>query len=327
MLLPGHVVEVRPAREILSTLDARQALEELPFMPEMLAFCGARFRVAVRAERTCVRARPAGTPPLRRLDDAVVLEGLRCDGAGHGGCQLGCMFYWKERWLRRVDGVDGTARERPSEAPVRLRALRSDDPPVYFCQGTELARATRPAGAKWDPLTYLRMLRVRTVTPRELMETFRGAFQRKLALMRRSAGTKAPVDGVLGLQSGDWVEVRSVQEILDTLDERLRNKGLSFSGDMYAFCGMKLRVGSRIHTILDEGSGRLRTVRDTVALVGADCRKHLGCARQMPLLWRETWLKRAESPPVAEELVTLERRPAATAPAEARAPAASHAPR
>ena len=36
----GDLIEVRSAAEILATLDERGELENLPFMPEMLKFCG-----------------------------------------------------------------------------------------------------------------------------------------------------------------------------------------------------------------------------------------------------------------------------------------------
>ena len=47
----GDLVEVRPAREILGTLDAGGTLGGLVFMPEMLEYCGRRFRVSRRAEQ------------------------------------------------------------------------------------------------------------------------------------------------------------------------------------------------------------------------------------------------------------------------------------
>ena len=53
-LMPGDLVEVSSAAEILSTLDATGTLGKLPFMPEMLAFCGREFRVSRRAFKTCV---------------------------------------------------------------------------------------------------------------------------------------------------------------------------------------------------------------------------------------------------------------------------------
>ena len=33
---------------------------------------------------------------------AVHLDETRCDGQGHGGCQAGCLLFWKEAWLKRV---------------------------------------------------------------------------------------------------------------------------------------------------------------------------------------------------------------------------------
>ena len=50
----GDFVEVRDADEILKTLDGEGAVDRLPFMPEMLEFCGQRFQVARRALTVCV---------------------------------------------------------------------------------------------------------------------------------------------------------------------------------------------------------------------------------------------------------------------------------
>src|SRR6185369_17186869 len=52
-LRSGEMVEVRSAHEILATLDERGAFDALPFMPEMLRFCGRRFQVQQRADKTC----------------------------------------------------------------------------------------------------------------------------------------------------------------------------------------------------------------------------------------------------------------------------------
>src|SRR5262245_37605705 len=45
-LRPGDLVEVRAPEEILQTLDTEGTLDQLPFMPEMLRFCGRRFQVS-----------------------------------------------------------------------------------------------------------------------------------------------------------------------------------------------------------------------------------------------------------------------------------------
>src|SRR4029078_2911875 len=49
----GELVEVVTQAQILATLDERAELESLPFMPEMLQFCGRRFRVAKLALKLC----------------------------------------------------------------------------------------------------------------------------------------------------------------------------------------------------------------------------------------------------------------------------------
>ena len=95
----GDVVEVRSKEEILGTLNKNGRLDELPFMPQMLQFCGKRFKVYKRAHKTCDTVNPVAG---RRVADAVHLE-TRCDGAAYGGCQAECLLFWKEAWLKRVD--------------------------------------------------------------------------------------------------------------------------------------------------------------------------------------------------------------------------------
>jgi hypothetical protein len=55
------------------------------------------------------------------MENAVHLTGVRCDGQAHGGCQAGCLIYWKEAWLKRVDedGQEATGEEavQPRAAP------------------------------------------------------------------------------------------------------------------------------------------------------------------------------------------------------------------
>src|SRR5215471_6629580 len=95
----GEFVEVRSAEEIMATLDEKGELDNLPFMPEMLQFCGKRLTVHMVAHKLCDTISASG---LRWMSDVVHLTGTRCDGQAHGGCQTGCLLYWKEAWLRRV---------------------------------------------------------------------------------------------------------------------------------------------------------------------------------------------------------------------------------
>src|SRR5262249_53320403 len=97
----GDWVEIRSREEILGTLDNQGQFDGMPFMPEMFAFCGKRFRVAKRAHKTCDTAY---TFKGRKMRDAVHLEGLRCSGEAHGGCEAACLIFWKTTWLRPVCG-------------------------------------------------------------------------------------------------------------------------------------------------------------------------------------------------------------------------------
>ena len=49
----GDWVEVRSREEILRTLDDDGRLDGMPFMPEMFAYCGTRFRIFKGAHKTC----------------------------------------------------------------------------------------------------------------------------------------------------------------------------------------------------------------------------------------------------------------------------------
>src|ERR1700722_11176649 len=99
-LKAGDWVEVRGREEILATLDESGRLDNLPFMPEMLEYCGQRLRVYKRADKTCEYTQGWS---IRRMTTTVPLEGARCEGSGHDGCQAGCLIFWKEAWLKRTE--------------------------------------------------------------------------------------------------------------------------------------------------------------------------------------------------------------------------------
>ena len=138
----GDRVLVRSAGEILSTLDDDGTLDDIPFMPEMLEWCGKPFSVQRRVEKICV----AGFPWRHfAANDVVILDGPRCDGHSHDGCKHGCRIFWKEAWLRRANAEGTTTQESETgleELSARLK-VKSDEE-HYFCQSTQLAAATEP---------------------------------------------------------------------------------------------------------------------------------------------------------------------------------------
>src|SRR5262249_7046477 len=71
-LRPGEVIEVRSLPEILATLDENGCCDGMPFMPEMVGFCGHRFPVHRRVEKVWEYGHGTGN---RRVRDAVLLSG------------------------------------------------------------------------------------------------------------------------------------------------------------------------------------------------------------------------------------------------------------
>lgn len=178
-LRAGDWVEVRSKDEILATLDARGQLEALPFMPEMLQYCGQRFQIFKRAHKTCD---PSSGLQARRMTDTIHLAGVRCDGAAHGGCQAGCLIFWKEAWLKRADDADAPSHRATeaslaatspagpggcTEADVFAGAYQTgcsaeSSEPVYVCQSTRVHAASTPL-PWWDLRQYVEDLRSRNV--------------------------------------------------------------------------------------------------------------------------------------------------------------------
>jgi len=320
----GEWVEVRGKDEILATLDERGRLSALSFMPEMERLCGRRFRVSRRADKTCDRVHKSGN---RRMLNTVHLEDLRCDGADHGGCQAACLIYWKEAWLKRVGGPEAPAlpAERTEATAAKIdaaglrravRASEGDGTPesvVWSCQATTTYDATS-AFARWDLSHYVQDVRVghvkaRTVLwwavtstlnqiqriPRtwRIVDTIRGPFRVPYIGGRL---TKTPRE-TLDLKPGDWVEVKSYEEILATLDKNGKNRGLSFDSEMVQYCGTKRRVRQRVARLIDEPTGRMMVMpNDCIILEGAICTGdyHGFCQRAIFPYWREIWLRRVE---------------------------------
>jgi hypothetical protein len=139
----GELVEVRSENEILATLDEKGELEALPFMPEMRQFCGQRLRVHKRAAKLCHTISGTG---IHRMENAVHLAGVRCDGQAHGGCQAG-MPDLLERGLAQAGGRGRAGGDRRGGRPAqrctveRLMEATRKDEVRYSCQATELLRA------------------------------------------------------------------------------------------------------------------------------------------------------------------------------------------
>jgi hypothetical protein len=340
-LKAGDWVEVCSKEEILATLDASGKLENLPFMPEMLRYCGLRFRVFKRADKACDNIADWS---IRRMRDAVHLETLRCDGAAHGGCEAGCLIFWKEAWLKRAENsgtdslvaLEGHSSHSNAGPHCTVASLMKSSctttadsgEPIYACQATELRNFTSEM-RWWDPRQYVRDVRSGNLST-GLADDTRG--QRRLdfvlAIVRllhaltitlfnreRQKHQRTVYPHIVGklektpiertdLQPGELVQVRSKEEIIATLDRQNKNRGLLFDSEMLPYCGNIYRVLRRVHHIVDEKTGKMTHMKfPCIVLEGVYCRSdyHRLCPRAIYSYWREGWLKRATQPPQRSE--------------------------
>lgn len=95
-------------------------------------------------------------------------------------------------------------------------------------------------------------------------------------------------------RAGDWVEVRSKEEILRTLDKNAQLDGLPFMPQMFRYCGQRFRVYKRAHKTCDTVSGHYvgRRLPGGIHLNHrCDGKAYGGCQADCLIFWREAWLK------------------------------------
>jgi hypothetical protein len=289
-------------------------------MPEMLQFCGKRFRISKSAHKACDTI---FKNRLRRMDHAYHLEGLRCDGAAHGGCQAGCLLYWKSAWLKPAGGARAAGEPTPTASDnaglvrgidaLRNHTLAWTDEAVgaeyrYRCQATELVDATQPL-EWWGPRQYLKDVRSGNFKLSTVLYFAARAFF-NIVWRRITRDPDYPyvpgtaqgrVEGKpLNLRPGELVRVKPREEIMRTLDRKRRNLGLSFDVEMEPFCGKTFRVLRRVEKLINEQTGMMIHVkRDCIVLESVVCggcrsRNRMFCPRAIFPYWREIWLERVE---------------------------------
>ena len=328
-LSAGDWVEIRSKEEILRTLDREGRLDGMPFMPEMLEFCGQRLPVYKRAHKTCDTVFPLRE---RRVHRAVHLQ-TRCSGAAHGGCQAGCLLFWKEDWLKPVDAVSPAApplRAGCEESALWANVQKPDDgsDTAYVCQATQVPYATTHLDW-WDVRQYIEDYRSGNTTLGNIAAGFLywayyGLSHAGLGLGRpmrwlydrcsllwdgtrfpRTAGTipdgkQTPTEH-LGLQAGDLVRVKRHDEILRTLTTASRNRGLAWDADLVPYCGKTYRVLRRVTKIINEKTGKMQEMKnpcivlDSVVCQGRYSTWCMFCPRGIYPYWREIWLERVGS--------------------------------
>lgn len=308
-LRAGDWVEVRSKEEILRTLDKQGRLDNMPFMPEMFAYCGKRLPVFKRAHKSCDTINPISS---RSLTDSVLLGNLRCNGAAHGGCQAQCSIFWKEAWLKPA--VNSTPAELSAPAPPLaavpaqcteedvLKATQNgmtDDGKIkYRCQATDFPLYSARLRLRHVPRAFLEDYMSGNASLKTMFQTacyflFRyivrpnweneggsatnlyDRFQKLtggLPYPRRHGRLTEDSEeplSTLDLQPGELVRVKSFEEILATINKANKNRGLYFDAEMVPYCGGIFRVRSRVERFLDEKTGVMRHMKTPGVILDA----------------------------------------------------------
>ncbi len=307
-LKAGEWVLVRSKDEILATLDKNGRLDELPFMPHMLQYCGQRLRVAKHAHKVCGTQHSTVSGSM---NDAVVIEDLRCNGSGFGGCEASCLFVWKEAWLKRADDAAGattppfTTGAGCTEADLWAATKLPPSPedaalgPRYVCQATQMTAATRPL-PYWSLPHFVEDYksgnqRIGTIVGAiffalyyRLAESGLGFGSALRWLYDKIQGLRGgtpyvrrmghlPLNGPtptqkLDLQPGELVTIKSHSEILDTVNLNLVNRGMGFHPELVPFCGKTFQVKARVRHIINEKTGHLMELKNPcIVLDGIHC--------------------------------------------------------
>lgn len=108
-----------------------------------------------------------------------------------------------------------------------------------------------------------------------------------------------PMTNDMRCRAGEWIEVRSKEDILKTLDERGQLEGLPFMPQMFQYCGQRFRVFKRAHKTCDTVNDyKGRKMKSAVHLDGIRCDgvAYGGCEAACLIFWKEAWLKRVVGP-------------------------------
>ena len=301
----------------MATLDERGELENLPFMPEMLKFCGQRLTVHKVAHKLCDTITGSG---IHKMENAVHLTGSRCDGMAHGGCQTACSLYWKEAWLKRVEpGAAEFGDRRPHRSAVtgnqHTQGARAGRRAALLVPGhrTVAGRADLPAGLATSASTS-RMSRPAMSAPYASLKAFLVVFFNRLQgvskrllprrLWFRDGLPWGFVKGRLSVRHrlsistcspARWSASSPRSRSMQPLTRSRLNRGMGFEEEMARYCGRTARVQARVTKCLDEKTGRMLTMKNPCIVledVVCDGVYNGSCPRQFIPFWREIWLER-----------------------------------
>ncbi len=112
-----------------------------------------------------------------------------------------------------------------------------------------------------------------------------------------ASGPAETEEGLVTLQAGDTVRVRSQAEIKGTLNAWGQLKNCMFMPEMAPYCGTVQRVFKPLERFVDERDYHVKKSRGIVLLEGLHCQgtsDYGRCDRACFYFWRVEWLEKVE---------------------------------
>ncbi len=102
----------------------------------------------------------------------------------------------------------------------------------------------------------------------------------------------------MSFHAGDWVQVRSKQEILATLDKNGRLEGLPFMPQMFKYCGRSFKIFQVAHKTCDtvNGTGGRWLAGGIHLDLRCDGQAYGGCQAACLIFWKDAWLRPVSGP-------------------------------
>ncbi len=153
-------------------------------------------------------------------------------------------------------------------------------------------------------MTHVKLLLDRWVTrnSRQEIKALRNTHKMffKTGIQTRTGKDEKKVVGSFPItifQKGDWVRIRTVDEIEATLDHKGQLKGCAFVPGMQNYCGTVQRVLKPVDRFVDEREYQVKRSSDLYILEGLMCQgtNITGiCDRSCLFLWRGEWLEKQD---------------------------------
>lgn len=139
----------------------------------------------------------------------------------------------------------------------------------------------------------LKLKRIKRFTKRRYLYLRNVMYEIGTGAVGRKANDTAWSD--TSLQPGDWVRVRSGEEIRSSLDRWNQLHRCSFMEEMWRYCGTTQRIFKKVERFLDERDYLVKKCSGIYLLDGVFCngtRDFGGCDRSCFFFWRREWLEK-----------------------------------